>query len=44
LLSHVPLGPLPWLHQLRPQLPRFVRRLQCYYEGVIAGNFRKVKS
>jgi Protein of unknown function (Hypoth_ymh)/Resolvase, N terminal domain len=34
LLSHVPLGPLPWLHQLRPQLPRFVRRLQCYYEEV----------
>ena len=34
LLSHVPLGPLPWIHQLRPQLPRFVRRLQCYYEEV----------
>src|SRR5260370_41624186 len=34
LLSHVPLGPLPWLHQLRAQLPRFVRRLQCYYEEV----------
>ena len=34
LLSHVSLGPLPWLHQLRPQSPRFVRRLQCYYEEV----------
>jgi hypothetical protein len=34
LLSRVPLGPLPWLHQLRPQSPRFVRRLQCYYEEV----------
>src|SRR5260370_11849673 len=34
LLSHVPLGPLPWLHQLRPQLPRFVRPLQSYYEAL----------
>src|SRR5258708_33042516 len=34
LLSHVPLGPLPWLHRLRARAPRFVRRLQCYYEEV----------
>jgi hypothetical protein len=29
LLSCVPLGPLPWLHRLRTQSPRFVRRLHC---------------
>src|SRR5258707_15387494 len=34
LLSRVPLGPLPWLHRLRPQSPRFVRRLQRYYDEV----------
>ena len=34
LLSRVPLGPLPWLHRLRARAPRFVRRLQCYYEEV----------
>jgi hypothetical protein len=34
LFSRVPLGPLLWPHQLRPQSPRFVRRLQCYYEEV----------
>ena len=34
LLSRVPLGPLPWLHRLRTQSPRFVRRLHRYYEEV----------
>ena len=27
LLSRLPLGPHPWLHQLRARLPGFVRRL-----------------
>src|SRR5947209_19580704 len=30
-LSRVPLGPCPWLHQLRRRLPDFVRRLHRYY-------------
>ena len=34
LLARVPLGPLPWLHGLRPRLPAFVRPLHCYYEEV----------
>src|SRR5260221_3400376 len=34
LLSYVSLGPLPWLHPLRPQSPTFVRRLQRDYEEV----------
>src|SRR4030088_2332327 len=31
---HIPLGPSPWLHQLRCRLPVFVRRLHSYYGGV----------
>src|SRR6195256_3597549 len=31
---HIPLGPSPWLHQLRCRLPGFVRRLHSYYGGV----------
>src|SRR3954447_10536316 len=31
LLTHIPLGPRPWLHQLRSRLPGFVRRLHSYY-------------
>src|SRR5258708_8929119 len=34
LLTHIPLGPRPWLHQLRSRLPGFVRRLHSYYGGV----------
>src|ERR1019366_9148952 len=34
LLIHIPLGPRPWLHQLRGRLPGFVRRLHSYYGGV----------
>src|SRR5712692_2346222 len=34
LLARVPLGPRPWLHRLRCQLPGFVRRLRCYYGEV----------
>src|SRR4051812_22259069 len=34
LLSRLPLGPRPWLHQLRARLPGFVRRLHSYYGGV----------
>src|SRR5215467_787234 len=34
LLTRVPLGPGPWLHQLRCQLSGFVRRLHCYYGRV----------
>src|ERR1700676_596740 len=33
LLTHIPLGPRPWLHQLRSQLPGFVRRPHSYYGG-----------
>src|SRR5260370_3249786 len=33
LLTHIPLGPRPWLHQLRSRLPGFVRRLHSYYGG-----------
>src|SRR6202035_1185392 len=33
LLPHIPLGPRPWLHQLRSRLPGFVRRLHSYYGG-----------
>ena len=32
-LSRVPLGPRPWLHQLRRRLPDFVRWLHRYYGG-----------
>src|SRR5260370_2679527 len=35
LLTHIPLGPRPWLHQLRSRLPGFVRRLHSYYGGGI---------
>ncbi len=31
---HIPLGPRPWLHQLRSRLPGLVRRLHSYYGGV----------
>src|SRR4029077_19956590 len=34
LLTHIPLGPRPWLHQLRSRLPGFVRRLHSYYGRV----------
>src|SRR3981189_2768172 len=34
LLTHIPLGPRPWLHQLRSRLPGFVRRLHSYYGEV----------
>ena len=34
LLSRLPLGPRPWLHQLRARLPGFVRRLHSYYGRV----------
>jgi hypothetical protein len=34
LLAHVPLGLRPWLRQLRPRLPGFVRRFHSYYAGV----------
>src|SRR5215813_12217635 len=34
LLARVPLGPSPWLHQLRRQLSVVVRRLHCYYGAV----------
>jgi len=34
LLTHIPLGPRPWLHQLRSRLPGFVRWLHSYYGGV----------
>src|SRR5947207_8669731 len=34
LLTHIPLGPRPWLRQLRSRLPGFVRRLHSYYGGV----------
>src|SRR5258708_10430704 len=34
LLIRVPLGPRPWLHQLRRRSPGFVRRLRSYYAGV----------
>src|SRR6202051_4791920 len=34
LLTHIPLGPRPWLHQLRSRLPGLVRRLHSYYGGV----------
>src|SRR5258705_3591845 len=34
LLTHIPLGPRPWLHQLRGRLPGLVRRLHSYYGGV----------
>src|SRR3979490_1869379 len=33
LLTHIPLGPRPWLPQLRIRLPGFVRRLHSYYGG-----------
>src|SRR6202051_669673 len=33
LLTHIPLGPRPWLHQLRSRLPGLVRRLHSYYGG-----------
>src|SRR6202047_4000545 len=33
LLIHIPLGPRPWLHQLRGRLPGFVRWLRSYYGG-----------
>src|SRR6202051_3606589 len=33
-LTHIPLGPRPWLHQLRSRLPGFVRWLHSYYGGV----------
>src|ERR1700738_678571 len=33
-LSPIPLGPRPWLHQLRSRLPGFVRWLHSYYGGV----------
>src|SRR6476660_9318255 len=34
LLFRIPLGPRPWLHQLRCGLHRFVRRLHSYSGGV----------
>src|SRR5438132_7875764 len=34
LLACVPLGPGPWLHQLRCQTSGVVRRLHCYYGRV----------
>ena len=34
LLTRIPLGPRPWLHQLRSRLPGFVRWLHSYYGGV----------
>jgi hypothetical protein len=34
LLARVSLGPLPWLHGLRPWWPRIVRPLRCYFGGV----------
>ena len=34
LLVRVSLGPRPWLHHLRRQLPGFVRWLRSYYGGV----------
>src|ERR1017187_6537065 len=34
LLTHISLGPRPWLHQLRSRLPGFVRRIHSYYGGV----------
>src|SRR6476620_12753484 len=34
LLARIPLGPRPWLHQLRSGSLRFVRRLHSYYDGV----------
>jgi hypothetical protein len=33
-LNFPPLGPRPWLHQLRSRLPGFVRWLHSYYGGV----------
>ena len=33
LLVRIPLGPRPWLHQLRGRSPGFVRRLRRYYAG-----------
>src|SRR6202171_1471507 len=33
-MIHIPLGPRPWLNQLRSRLPGFVRRLPSYYGGV----------
>src|ERR1700731_3431457 len=33
LLIHIPLGPRPWLRQLRGRLPGFVRRHHSYYGG-----------
>ena len=35
LLIRVPLGPRPWLHQLRSRSPGFVRRLRGYSAGVL---------
>ena len=32
-LDRVPLGPFPWLHRLRQQLPAFVRRLHSCRVG-----------
>src|SRR5215207_3067784 len=32
--ARIPLGPHPWLHQLRSGSLRFVRRLPSYYGGV----------
>src|SRR5262245_47110910 len=34
LLAHIPLGPRPWLHQLRSGWHRLVHRLLSYYGGV----------
>src|SRR5450755_4642320 len=34
LLTRIPLGPRPWLHQLRSRLPGFVRWLHSYYGEV----------
>ena len=34
MLVRVSLGPRPWLHHLRRQLPGFVRWLRSYYGGV----------
>jgi hypothetical protein len=34
LLARIPLGPRPWLHQLRSGWHRLVRRLHSYYGGV----------
>jgi len=33
-MAHIPLGPCPWLHQLRCRSLRFVRRLPSYYGRV----------